>query len=85
MDKNERLHYSSLQGPGLKWRKVEEPFHQVAVSPSGSIVWRLHRSLAYAATGISPRNPAGTKWNVSAKDVTYISLDETVAWYVKQN
>lgn len=80
VDKNEGLHYSALSGPGLRWRKADEPFHQVAVSPSGGIVWRLHRSIAYAATGISARNPVGTKWNVSAKEVSYIAVDDNVAW-----
>ncbi len=80
VDKSERLYHSHLSGAGLKWRKVDEAARQIAVSPSGGIVWRLHRGSAYAGTMITARAPAGMKWVEAARDVSYIAVDDNMAW-----
>ncbi|CAH1791291.1 unnamed protein product [Owenia fusiformis] len=85
VDKSERLHYSMLSNPGLKWRKVDAAAKQIAVSATGVIVWRLHKGSAYAGTKITVRNPAGMKWVEAAKDVKYIAVDDRSAWYIKNN
>ncbi len=36
VDKSDRLHYSGLSGPGLKWRKVDEHAKHISVSRYGA-------------------------------------------------
>jgi len=76
-----QLFYSHLLGPGLHWFVVTTaPAHQVAVSPSGSLVWRLDGGSAFAALNVSNRQPWGTQWIEVARDVAHISVDDNVAW-----
>lgn len=78
-----RTLYSRLCGPGLRWFVVTTaPAQQVSVSPTGSLVWRLDHSSAFAACGVSTRHPWGTKWTEVARNVSWISVDDHVAWYV---
>jgi hypothetical protein len=79
-----RVFYSALHGPGLQWFSVTTvSAQQLRVSPSGSLMWRLEKGSVYAATGVTARRqPWGTKWLEVARDVAFISVDESVAWYV---
>jgi hypothetical protein len=78
-----RIFYSALHGPGLQWFSVAPvSAQQLRVSPSGALMWRLENGSVYAATGVTARRqPWGTKWLEVARDVSFISVDETVAWY----
>lgn len=80
VDRNDRLHYSWLGGQGLRWKQCQKHARQVAVSPSGFIVWRLHKGSAYAGTGVSTRSPEGSKWVEVARGVAHIAVDNHVAW-----
>lgn len=85
-DKSENLYYSALGGvKGILWRKVGEPASQISVSPSGHIVWRLHRGRVFAGTKITHRHPEGLKWVEAVRDVSHVSADDHCAWYVKTN
>ncbi|KAK7104074.1 hypothetical protein V1264_018848 [Littorina saxatilis] len=86
-DKSENLYYSALGGTkGILWRKaVAAPSNQISVSPSGHIVWRLHRGKVFAGTKITQRHPEGLKWVEAVRDVMHMSVDDTCAWYVKKN
>jgi hypothetical protein len=77
-----RIFYSALHGPGLQWFSVTTATaHQIRVSPSGSLIWRIDGGSVYAASGVTAkRQPWGTKWLEVARDVASISVDETVAW-----
>ena len=80
-DKNDSLCYSSLFGTSLTWNKVPRiGASQISVSPSGWLIWRLHKGSVFAATNVTPRAPYGTKWMEIARNVAYISVDEHVAW-----
>ncbi len=74
------VHMAALSGPGLKWRKLKVHAKQIAVSPSGSIIWKLHKNTVSVARGITMRAPSGTSWLEIAKEVSYISVDEHSAW-----
>jgi len=81
IDASGKLMYSQLRGPGLRWFIVTTAAaQQISVSPSGSLVWRLDVSSAYAACNVSARQPWGTKWTEVARGVTWISVDDHVAW-----
>jgi len=81
VDMSGQLLYSQLSGPGLRWFVVTTaPAQQVSVSPSGSLVWRLDGNLVYAARNVTARQPWGNKWAAVARGVTWISVDNHVAW-----
>lgn len=85
-DKSENVYYSCLGGSkGIVWRKVDDSANQISVSPSGHIVWRLHRGRGYAGTKITQRHPEGMKSVEAVRDVTYISVDDTCAWFIKSS
>ena len=69
-------------GPGLKWHTIKDATEQLAVSPSGMLVWRVHNNSLYVATKISTRQPAGSKWVEAAREVAHVSVDDNVGWYV---
>ena len=76
------LYYTSLTESSLQWKQVEKaPASQIAASPSGWIVWRLHKGSIYVGTKLTTnRVSPSTKWMEVAKDVAYISVDETYSW-----
>jgi len=81
VDMSGQVLYSPLHGPGLRWFVVTTaPAQQVSVSPSGSLVWRLDGRTVYAARNVTARQPWGNKWSAVARDVTWISADDHVAW-----
>jgi len=81
VDSSDKLCYSQLHGSGLRWFVVATaPAQQVSVSPSGSLVWRLDGGSAYAARNVSARHPWGNKWTEVARDVSWVSVDDHVAW-----
>ncbi|KAK6181171.1 hypothetical protein SNE40_009090 [Patella caerulea] len=82
-DKSENIYYSSLSGPKVIWRKAAGSGTQIAVSQNGHIVWRLHRNVAYAGTKITSKRPEGLKWVDAVKEVAYIAVDDSSAWYIK--
>jgi len=81
VDKSERLYWSSLKGPGLSWTCVDQPAQQISSSPSGFIVWKVYRGLAYSAVGkLTGKYPAGTEWREVANEVAYVAADDSVVW-----
>eukprot|EP00105_Crassostrea_gigas_P024491 XP_011444745.1 PREDICTED: tectonin beta-propeller repeat-containing protein 2 isoform X1 [Crassostrea gigas] len=85
VDRSSNLWYCSLNSPGFKWQKANGYAKMVAVSHSGSIVWRLYKDTVYAGTKIVAKHPEGMKWIEAVREVQYISVDETMAWYIKTN
>ncbi|XP_060077875.1 tectonin beta-propeller repeat-containing protein 2-like [Ylistrum balloti] len=83
VDKSCNVYYSSLQGGRLKWQKIKDPGHQIAVSRSGFIVWRLYKNTVYAGTKITTRHPEGMKWVEAVRNVLFVAVDNNCAWYVK--
>ena len=82
VDKAEHLYCSSLKGPGLSWKPVDQPAQQISCSPSGSIVWRVYRGSAFSAVGkITGKSAAGTEWREVAREVAYVAVDDSVVWY----
>ncbi|XP_078316066.1 tectonin beta-propeller repeat-containing protein 2-like isoform X2 [Crassostrea virginica] len=85
VDKSSNFFHCSLHSPELKWQKVNGFAKMIAVSRSGSIVWRLYKDTVYVGTKITAKHPEGMKWIEAVREVQYISVDETVAWYLKTN
>ncbi|KAK3093129.1 hypothetical protein FSP39_011469 [Pinctada imbricata] len=84
-DKNSNIYHCSIFSGGLQWVRASGQARQISVSRSGHIVWRLHGNKAFAGSRITSKNPEGMKWLDAVKEVQYISVDDTCAWYIKQN
>ena len=80
VDKHETVAYSRTNKPQPNWREASVPAHQVVVSSSGAIVWRLHKHSVYVALYVTPVVPLGTKWIEVAREVKHIAVDDDVAW-----
>lgn len=80
VDRSSNIWYCSLNSPGFKWQKANGNAKMMAVSHSGSIVWRLYKDTVYAGTKIVAKHPEGMKWIEAVREVQYISVDETMAW-----
>lgn len=76
------VYYSALNGLSLKWQKVDYKAKQVAVSQDGTLVWRLHKSAAYALENPSIKGPFGESWKEVAGNVQWISVADKTAWFI---
>ena len=83
VDRKQRLFYSSLSEPVLEWKALSGSANQIAVSPNGWIMWKLHNNMIHVATGVSAGNPSIKDWKVIAREVAYISVDDNMAWLVE--
>lgn len=76
------IYYSALNGLSLKWQKVDYKAKQVAISQDGTLVWRLHKSTAYALENPSIKGPFGGSWKEVAGNVQWISVADKTAWFI---
>jgi len=79
-DRGTNIYYSSLEEPGVTWRKSTGNASQISVSPDGNIVWALHKGTVSAGTRITAKRPEGMKWVEAVRDVAYVCVDNTCAW-----
>lgn len=80
-DRSSNIFYSNLTGPGVSWKKASGTASQISVSPDGYIIWAMNRNTVYAGTKITAKRPEGMKWVEAVRDVSYICVDNTCAWY----
>lgn len=79
------LFFSLLSETGLNWQRFEDNVHQVALSPSGSLLWKVEqRSLvAYACSKASVKGKR--HWYKSVEAVVYVALSDDSAWIIRTN
>jgi hypothetical protein len=82
VDSKDTVYYSALNGLSLKWKKVDYKAKQVAISPNGTLVWKLHKCTAYCLENPSVKGPFGRRWKEVARNVQWISLADNIAWFV---
>ncbi|XP_066992406.2 tectonin beta-propeller repeat-containing protein 2 isoform X2 [Anabrus simplex] len=82
IDSRDILHYSGVNGLGLKWQKADDRAEQIALSINGMLVWKLQKGIAYSLVNPSQKGPFGEKWVEAAKYVQSIAVDDNIAWYV---
>ena len=87
VDNHDKIYHTLVNRVNYKWNKLKDSAMQVAVSPSESIVWRVHRrtQVAYASSPITQRSQVGSRWDPACKDVAFVCLDDTMAWIIKTN
>ncbi|XP_053393854.1 tectonin beta-propeller repeat-containing protein 2-like isoform X2 [Mercenaria mercenaria] len=84
-DRSCNIFYSVLSGPGVSWKRAVGSASQISVSQDGFIVWSLNKNTVYAGTKITAKRPEGMKWVEAVRDVSFICVDNTSAWYIKTN
>ncbi|XP_022257676.1 tectonin beta-propeller repeat-containing protein 2-like isoform X1 [Limulus polyphemus] len=85
VDNKENVYYTRFSGLSYEWVQADRPAHQVAVSPTGSILWVLYKGKVYAAKTWIRKVLSGAEWLEVAEDVSFISVGENCAWYIKNN
>ncbi|CAL9686716.1 unnamed protein product [Knipowitschia caucasica] len=95
------LFFSPLSEPGLNWQRFDDNVHQVALSPSGSLLWKVEqRSLVAMACakasvkgagqspvkGAVPSSVKGRRhWYQALEQSVYVDLSEDSAWIIRTN
>ncbi|XP_012579825.1 PREDICTED: tectonin beta-propeller repeat-containing protein 2 [Condylura cristata] len=79
------LFCSALPGAGLCWQKFADGAQQVAVSPSGALLWKIeqktHRALACGrVTGRGKRH-----WYEALPRAVFVALSDDAAWVIRTN
>jgi hypothetical protein len=82
VDSKDMVYYSALNGLSLKWQRVDYKAKQVAISPNGTSVWKLHKCTAYCLETPSVKGPFGGRWKEVAGNVRWISVADNIAWFV---
>ncbi|XP_051942082.1 tectonin beta-propeller repeat-containing protein 2 [Hippocampus zosterae] len=79
------LYCSLLPDSGLQWQRFEDNVHQVALSPSGHLLWKVEqRSMtAYACAKVAARGER--HWYKAATQTAYVALGDDSAWIIRTN
>ncbi|XP_052386397.1 tectonin beta-propeller repeat-containing protein 2 [Carassius gibelio] len=79
------LFCSGLPNASLSWQKFEENIHQVALSPSGSLLWKVEQKTmtAYACGKITIKGKR--HWYKALDDTAFVALGDDTAWIIRTN
>uniref|UniRef100_A0A8C8MLD1 HPS5-like beta-propeller domain-containing protein n=1 Tax=Oncorhynchus tshawytscha TaxID=74940 RepID=A0A8C8MLD1_ONCTS len=72
----------ALPDGGLSWQKFEENVQQVALSPSGSLLWKVEQKTmtAYACGKVTIKGKR--HWYKALEDSAFVALSEDTAWII---
>lgn len=79
------LFCSALPGAGLRWQKFEDAVQQVAVSPSGALLWKIEQksNRAFACGKVTIRGKR--HWYEALPQAVFVALSEDTAWVIRTN
>ncbi|XP_037342763.2 tectonin beta-propeller repeat-containing protein 2 isoform X2 [Pungitius pungitius] len=79
------LFCSGLLETGLNWQRFEDNVHQVALSPSGNLLWKVEqRSMtAFACAKVSVK--AKRHWYKAVEQTAFVALSDDSAWIIRTN
>lgn len=79
------LFCSSLLNGSLSWQRFEENVHQVALSPSGSLLWKVEQKTmtAYACGKVTIKGKR--HWYKALDDTAFVALSDDTAWIIRTN
>ncbi|XP_027028147.1 tectonin beta-propeller repeat-containing protein 2 isoform X1 [Tachysurus fulvidraco] len=77
------LYCSSLTNGGLSWQKYEENVQQVALSPSGSLLWKVEQKTmtAYACGKVTIKGKR--HWYKALDETSFVALSDDTAWIIR--
>ncbi|XP_076155281.1 tectonin beta-propeller repeat-containing protein 2 isoform X1 [Alosa pseudoharengus] len=79
------LYCSPLPNSGLTWQKFEENVQQVALSPSGALLWKVEQKTmtAYACGKVTIKGKR--HWYKALTETACVALSEDTAWIIRTN
>ncbi|XP_004483593.2 tectonin beta-propeller repeat-containing protein 2 [Dasypus novemcinctus] len=79
------LFCSALPGAGLRWQKFEDAVQQVAVSPSGALLWKIEQksNRAFACGKVTIRGKR--HWYEALPQTVFVALSDDTAWIIRTN
>ncbi|KAK3563104.1 hypothetical protein QTP86_016339 [Hemibagrus guttatus] len=77
------LYCSSLTNGSLSWQKYEENVQQVALSPSGSLLWKVEQKTmtAYACGKVTIKGKR--HWYKALDETSFVALSDDTAWIIR--
>ncbi|XP_042372407.1 tectonin beta-propeller repeat-containing protein 2-like, partial [Plectropomus leopardus] len=79
------LFCSSLPETGLNWQRFEDNIHQVALSPSGNLLWKVEQKsmTAFACAKVSVKGKR--HWYKAVEQTAFVALSDDSAWIIRTN
>ncbi|KAM6461321.1 tectonin beta-propeller repeat-containing protein 2 isoform 1-T4 [Liasis olivaceus] len=79
------LYCSALPSAGLRWQKFEDNVQQMAVSPSGTLLWKIEQKTnkAFACGKVTIRGKR--HWYEALPQAAFVSLSDDTAWIIRTN
>uniref|UniRef100_A0A8C5QV97 Tectonin beta-propeller repeat containing 2 n=1 Tax=Leptobrachium leishanense TaxID=445787 RepID=A0A8C5QV97_9ANUR len=85
LDYKGSLYCSALPGAGLRWQKFEDAVQQVAVSPSGNLLWKIEQKTdkAFACGKVTIKGKR--HWYEALPQTSFVALSDDTAWIIRTN
>ncbi|KAM9556990.1 tectonin beta-propeller repeat-containing protein 2 isoform 1-T3 [Guaruba guarouba] len=85
LDYRGSLYCSALPTAGLRWQKFEEGVQQVAVSPSGALLWKIEQKTnkAFACGKVTIKGKR--HWYEALPQAVFVALSDDTAWIIRTN
>ncbi|KAM4664262.1 tectonin beta-propeller repeat-containing protein 2 [Discoglossus pictus] len=85
LDYKGSLYCSALPGAGLRWQKFEDAVQQVAVSPSGALLWKVEQksNKAFACGKVTIKGKR--HWYEALPQAAFVALSDDTAWIIRTN
>ncbi|XP_042302049.1 tectonin beta-propeller repeat-containing protein 2 [Sceloporus undulatus] len=79
------LYCSALPSAGLRWQRFEDNVQQVAVSPSGALLWKVEQKTnkAFACGKVTIKGKR--HWYEALPQTAFVSLSDDTAWIIRTN
>ncbi|TDG98465.1 hypothetical protein EPR50_G00200540 [Perca flavescens] len=79
------LFCSALPETGLNWQRFEDNVHQVALSPSGNLLWKVEQKsmTAFACAKVSGKGKR--HWYKAVEQTAFVALSDDSAWIILTN
>ncbi|XP_035529490.1 tectonin beta-propeller repeat-containing protein 2 [Morone saxatilis] len=79
------LFCSTLPETGLTWQRFEDNVHQVALSPSGNLLWKVEQKsmTAFACAKVSVKGKR--HWYKAVEQTAFVALSDDSAWIIRTN
>lgn len=85
LDYKGSLYCSSAPGAGLRWQRFEDGVQQVAVSPSGNLLWKIEQKTdkAFACGKVTIKGKR--HWYEALPQAAFVALSDDTAWIIRTN
>ncbi|XP_041827320.1 tectonin beta-propeller repeat-containing protein 2 [Melanotaenia boesemani] len=79
------LFCSVLPETGLSWQRFEDNVNQVALSPTGNLLWKVEQKsmTAFACAKVSVKGKR--HWYKAVEQTAFVALSDDSAWIIKTN